>query len=75
MGRHLCPLFVSVLTRSGFHFAATTALIYNAINSSIDGIRGQHDVWGSMGAGGLTGALYKSTGVSLSDLNLEILID
>lgn len=38
------------------------ALSYNAINSSIDGIRGKHDAFGSMAAGGLTGALYKSTG-------------
>ena len=41
-----------------------TALAYNAINSSIDGIRGKHDAYGSMAAGALTGALYKSTGTS-----------
>jgi mitochondrial import inner membrane translocase subunit TIM23 len=38
------------------------ALVYNAINSSIDSFRGKHDVFGGMAAGALTGALYKSTG-------------
>jgi import inner membrane translocase subunit TIM23 len=38
------------------------ALVYNAINSSIDHWRGRHDLLGSMAAGGLTGAIYKSTG-------------
>jgi mitochondrial import inner membrane translocase subunit TIM23 len=38
------------------------ALAYNAINSSIDGIRGKHDVFGSMAAGAFSGAIYKSTG-------------
>ena len=38
------------------------ALIYNGINSSIDAWRGKHDSWGSMAAGGITGALFKSTG-------------
>ncbi|KAG9046611.1 Mitochondrial import inner membrane translocase subunit tim23 [Tulasnella sp. UAMH 9824] len=37
------------------------ALIYNGINSSIDAWRGKHDQWGSMAAGGITGALFKST--------------
>ena len=40
------------------------ALSYNAINSAIDGVRGRHDAYGSMAAGALTGALYKSTGTS-----------
>lgn len=38
-----------------------TALAYNIINSSIDSFRGKHDIWGGMAAGGLTGAIYKST--------------
>lgn len=38
------------------------ALVYNGINSSIDYFRGKHDIVGSMAAGGMTGALYKSTG-------------
>ncbi len=41
------------------------ALVYNGVNSSIDSARGKHDILGSMGAGGLTGALYKSTGTFL----------
>lgn len=44
------------------------ALIYNAINSSIDSYRGKHDAYGSMAAGGLTGALFKSTGKSVLDV-------
>ena len=38
------------------------ALVYNGINSSIDHWRGRHDAVGSMVAGALTGAIYKSTG-------------
>lgn len=38
------------------------ALIYNALNSSIDAYRGKHDTAGSMTAGAITGALFKSTG-------------
>ncbi|KAI9066974.1 mitochondrial import inner membrane translocase subunit tim23 [Trametes sanguinea] len=41
--------------------AGCLALVYNAFNSSIDHFRGQHDTYGSMAAGALTGALYKST--------------
>ncbi|KAF8492495.1 Tim17/Tim22/Tim23/Pmp24 family-domain-containing protein [Gautieria morchelliformis] len=41
--------------------AGVMALVYNAINSSIDSFRGKHDVFGGMAAGALTGALYKST--------------
>jgi import inner membrane translocase subunit TIM23 len=41
------------------------ALVYNAINSSIDHWRGRHDIVGSMTAGGITGAIYKSTGQSI----------
>jgi mitochondrial import inner membrane translocase subunit TIM23 len=35
--------------------------MYNAINSSIDAFRGQHDTAGSMTAGALTGALFRAT--------------
>ncbi|GAB1518315.1 Mitochondrial import inner membrane translocase subunit tim23 [Rhizoctonia solani] len=38
-----------------------SALMYNVLNSSIDAWRGKHDVWGSMAAGGISGAIYKST--------------
>ena len=41
---------------------ARLALVYNGINSSIDHWRGRHDAAGSMIAGALTGAIYKSTG-------------
>jgi len=41
---------------------ARLALVYNGINSSIDHWRGRHDAAGSMVAGALTGAIYKSTG-------------
>lgn len=44
------------------NIATLSALVYNGINSSVDAWRGHHDVYGSMAAGGLTGALYKSTG-------------
>lgn len=40
--------------------------MYNGINSSIDAMRGKHDILGSMGAGGLTGALFKSTGARVT---------
>ncbi|KAF8630747.1 hypothetical protein AX17_005342 [Amanita inopinata Kibby_2008] len=44
--------------------AGVLALVYNGINSSIDALRGKHDTLGSMVAGGMTGALYKTTGTS-----------
>lgn len=60
--------WVSVLNTScSFLFRltrASIALVYNGINSSIDGVRGKHDMVGSMAAGALTGVLYKSTGMS-----------
>ena len=40
------------------------ALVYNGINSTIDHMREKHDALGSMIAGGITGALYKSTGMN-----------
>jgi import inner membrane translocase subunit TIM23 len=36
--------------------------MYNGVNSFIDAMRGKHDIFGSMGAGAVTGALFKSTG-------------
>lgn len=53
----------SVTRRGTFvgNSAGVLALVYNGINSTIDHIRGQHDTLGSMAAGALTGALYKST--------------
>ncbi|KAF8920702.1 Tim17/Tim22/Tim23/Pmp24 family-domain-containing protein [Mucidula mucida] len=53
----------SVTRRGTFigNSAGVLALVYNGVNSSIDSARGKHDILGSMGAGGLTGALYKST--------------
>ncbi|CAG7846902.1 Mitochondrial import inner membrane translocase subunit tim23 [Serendipita indica DSM 11827] len=46
--------------------AGVLALIYNAVNSTIDSVRGKHDIWGGMAAGGICGALYKSTAVQPS---------
>lgn len=45
-------------------FSLLIALVYNGINSTIDSFRGKHDTAGSMAAGALTGALYKSTGTN-----------
>lgn len=38
--------------------------MYNGVNSSIDAVRGKHDIMGSMAAGAVTGALFRSTGMS-----------
>ncbi|KAJ6624967.1 Tim17/Tim22/Tim23/Pmp24 family-domain-containing protein [Mycena sp. CBHHK59/15] len=53
----------SVTRRGTFigNSAGVLALVYNGVNSSIDAMRGKHDILGSMGAGGITGAMYKST--------------
>jgi len=53
----------SVTRRGTFigNSAGVLALVYNAINSSIDGARGKHDAYGSMAAGGISGALFKCT--------------
>ena len=56
----LCTRLLTLFPFSTF----PVALIYNAVNSSIDGMRGKHDAWGSIAAGGLTGAIYKCTGLS-----------
>lgn len=42
------------------------AIFYNLSNSSFDAIRGKHDALNAMAAAGLSGAIYKSTGASLS---------
>ncbi|KAI0044529.1 Tim17-domain-containing protein [Auriscalpium vulgare] len=55
---------LNAVTRRGTFLgnsAGVLALAYNGINSSIDGLRGKHDTMGSMAAGALTGALYKSS--------------
>ncbi|KIK83712.1 hypothetical protein PAXRUDRAFT_153053 [Paxillus rubicundulus Ve08.2h10] len=55
---------LNAVTRRGTFIgnsAGVLALVYNGVNSSIDAFRGQHDTTGSMAAGALTGALYKST--------------
>ncbi|GBE85074.1 Tim17/Tim22/Tim23/Pmp24 family-domain-containing protein [Sparassis latifolia] len=53
----------SVTRRGTFigNSAGVLALAYNGINSIVDTLRGRHDTVGSMAAGALTGALYKST--------------
>ncbi|TFK25594.1 mitochondrial import inner membrane translocase subunit tim23 [Coprinopsis marcescibilis] len=53
----------SVTRRGTFigNSAGVMALLYNGINSSIDAFRGKHDTAGSMTAGAITGALFKST--------------
>lgn len=55
---------LNAVTRRGTFIgnsAGVLALVYNGINSSIDHWRGRHDAAGSMVAGALTGAIYKST--------------
>lgn len=53
----------SVTRRGTFigNSAGVMALLYNGVNSSIDGMRGKHDTMGSMAAGAVTGAIFKST--------------
>lgn len=41
--------------------AGVLALVYNLINSSIDAFRGKHDTAGSVVAGALTGAVFRSS--------------
>jgi len=55
---------LNAITRRGSwmgNSAGVLALVYNGFNSSIDHLRGKHDIWGSMVAGGLSGALFKCT--------------
>ncbi|KAK7445417.1 Mitochondrial import inner membrane translocase subunit tim23 [Stygiomarasmius scandens] len=53
----------SVTRRGTFigNSAGVLALVYNGVNATIDHARGRHDAFGSIAAGGITGALYKST--------------
>ncbi|KAI4523939.1 Tim17/Tim22/Tim23/Pmp24 family-domain-containing protein [Schizophyllum commune] len=53
----------SVTRRGTFigNSAGVLALLYNGVNSAIDGIRGKHDPLGSMAAGAITGGLFKCT--------------
>lgn len=62
---------IQPLVPSAPDFYARLALVYNGINSSIDHWRGRHDAVGSMVAGALTGAIYKSTGASFLSLSLN----
>ena len=39
----------------------TSAIFYNLTNSTLDGYRGKHDIFNSMGAGAVAGSIYKST--------------
>lgn len=52
------------VTRRGSFFgnsAGVVALIYNLVDASIDAARGKHDIYGAVGAGALSGALFKCT--------------
>lgn len=52
------------VTRRGSFFgnsAGVVALIYNLVDASIDGVRGKHDIYGAVAAGGVSGALFKCT--------------
>ncbi|KIS67388.1 putative TIM23 complex essential channel-forming subunit [Mycosarcoma maydis] len=52
------------VTRRGSFFgnsAGVIALIYNLVDASIDGVRGKHDIYGAVAAGGVSGALFKCT--------------
>lgn len=52
------------VTRRGSFFgnsAGVVALIYNLVDASIDAARGKHDIWGAVGAGGISGAIFKCT--------------
>ncbi|EST08746.1 Mitochondrial inner membrane translocase subunit Tim17/Tim22/Tim23/peroxisomal protein PMP24 [Kalmanozyma brasiliensis GHG001] len=52
------------VTRRGSFFgnsAGVIALIYNLVDASIDGIRGKHDIFGAVAAGGVSGAMFKCT--------------
>lgn len=44
--------------------------MYNAVNSTIDAFRGQHDFYGGMGAAAISGAIFKCTGEHLRDNDL-----
>lgn len=55
---------LNAITRRGpflGNSAGVVALVYNGINSSIGALRGKHDITNSVVAGGLSGAIFKST--------------
>jgi len=54
---------LAIITNSGSLILVLQALMYNGVNSTIDALRGKHDSMGSMAAGALTGAIFKSTGI------------
>ena len=63
MAQYIIAVSTSV-TRPGSFFgnsAGVTALIYNLVDASIDGICGKHDIYGAVAAGGISGALFKCT--------------
>lgn len=70
LGRLTTPLAISFCSPLTI---CHPALAYNGINSTIDGVRGKHDTLGSMAAGALTGALYKSSGKGLLSGKMHIL--
>lgn len=41
--------------------AGVLALFYNGVNSTIDSVRGHHDILGGMAAGAISGGLFKAT--------------
>lgn len=53
----------SVTRRGSFlgNSLGVLALMYNAINSTIDSVRGQHDFAGGLAAAGISGAIFRST--------------
>jgi hypothetical protein len=52
----------SVLTDRIHATLSDIALMYNAVNSTIDAVRGEHDFAGGMAAAAISGAIFKSTG-------------
>ena len=47
----------SLLSNSG----GVLAMTYNIFDGTIDYYRGKHDIWGSVAAGALTGAMFRCT--------------
>jgi import inner membrane translocase subunit TIM23 len=48
------------------------AIFYNLANSSIDAARGKHDYLNAIGAGAVSGAIYKSTGELSAAVTLAV---
>ncbi|EMC99391.1 hypothetical protein BAUCODRAFT_137574 [Baudoinia panamericana UAMH 10762] len=56
---------LNAITRRGpflGNSAGVIAMMYNGINSTIGYYRGKHDTFGSVAAGAISGAIFKSTG-------------